>query len=71
MPLIVTDASALVNRAYAQMSKSGTPIIPLRDAGKTYANMTVRVVPHAASRSQYRKSETRTKLLDGVVRYIR
>lgn len=71
MPLIVTDASALVNQAYAQMAERGTPIVLLKEAGKTYANMTVRIVGEAASRSQYRKAAERSKLLDGVVRYIR
>ena len=71
MPLIITDASALVNTAYKQMAAKGTPLVWLKDAGKTYVNMVVRLVSEAASRSQYRKTETRAKLLDGVVRYIR
>lgn len=71
MPLVVTDASALVNRAYIQMAASGTPIVALKAAGKTYENMTVRIVDEASSRSQLKKAAQRDKLLDGVVRYVR
>ena len=71
MPVVVTDASAKVNASYAQMAKT-KPVKWLADAPKTYRNMTVRLVPTAASRSVYRDLKTTRgrDLLDMAVRYI-
>ena len=56
LPVIVTDASAAVgvhHASYEQMSRTRR-IVRLREAGKTYRNMTVRIVPASASRSTFR-----------------
>ena len=72
MPLIVTDASARVNKSYKQMAHT-VPVRWMRQAHKTYHNMTIRIVPTAASRSVYRdrKSFRGRELIDMAVRYIR
>jgi hypothetical protein len=72
MPVIVTDASARVNKSYTMMAHK-VPVRWLRDADKTYANMTIRVVPTAASRSVYRDRQSfrGRELIDMAVRYIR
>jgi hypothetical protein len=72
MPLIVTDASARVNASYAQMAGK-VPLVWLQDAPKTYRNMSIRIVPAAASRSVYRNRKTTQgkELIDMAVRYVR
>lgn len=75
MPVIVTDASAAVgvhHASYAQMAEKRL-IIRLKEATKTYSNMTIRLVNTAASRSTYRdKVNTSGKeLIEMAVRYIR
>ena len=72
MPVIVTDASARLNRSYALMAQK-VPVRWLREATKTYRNMTLRIVPAAASRSVYRdpKSFRGRDLIDMATRYIR
>ena len=71
MPVLVTDASAKVNPSYAQMARN-VPLVWLQDAPKTYHNMTIRIVPTAASRSVYRDTKTfrGRDLIDMAVRYI-
>jgi len=71
MPVIVTDASAKVNASYAQMANN-VPVVWLQDAPKTYSNLTLRIVPTAASRSVYRDLKTTRgrDLLEMVVRYF-
>lgn len=75
MPVIVTDASAaegVHHASYEQMARTRR-VVRLKKAGKTYRNMTLRVVPTAASRSTYRdKTSTKGKeLIDMAVTYIR
>ena len=75
MPVIVTDASAAegVHReAYVQMGTT-KPVRFLKEAPKTYANLTLRIVPTAASRSTYKdgKSTKGLELIEMTVRYIR
>ena len=71
MPLVVTDASARVNQSYKQMERS-VPLVWLRDAPKTYHNMSIRIVPTAASRSVYRDAKTfrGRDLIDMAARYV-
>src|SRR6185437_13699313 len=71
MPVVVTDASAKVNASYAQMARR-VRVEWLKDAPKTYRNMSLRVVPTAASRSVYRDQKTfrGRDLIDMAVRYI-
>jgi hypothetical protein len=71
MPVVVTDASAKVNASYTQMASS-VPMVWLKDAPKTYRNLSIRLINLAASRSVYRdmKSTRGRDLLDMVVRYI-
>ena len=71
MPVVVTDASARVNQSYTQMAQR-IPLVWLKDAPKTYQNMTIRIVPTAASRSVYRDTKTfrGRELIDMAVRYI-
>ncbi len=68
---MVTDASARVNESYRQMA-SRVKLAWLKDAEKTYRNMTIRIVPTAASRSVYRdKNGYRGReLIDMAVRYV-
>lgn len=75
MPVIVTDASAALgvhHASYEQMART-RPVVRLKEASKTYRNMTLRIVPTAASRSTYRdKASPRGKgLIEMAVRYIR
>jgi hypothetical protein len=72
MPVIVTDASARVNASYTQMMRCGVALRWLKDAPKTYRNLTLRIVPTSASRSTYRdlKSHRGRDLIDMVARYI-
>lgn len=75
MPVIVTDASAAkgIHRgAYNQMGTT-KPVRFLKEAPKTYTNLTLRIVPTAASRSTYRdtKSTKGLELIEMTVRYIR
>ena len=75
MPVIVTDASAALgvhHASYEQMA-STLPVVRLKEASKTYRNMTLRIVPTAASRSTYRdRTSPRGKeLIEMAVRYIR
>ena len=74
LPVIVTDASAAVgvhHASYEQMARTRR-IVRLKEAAKTYRNMTLRIVPTAASRSTYRdKASTKGKeLIEMAVRYI-
>ena len=70
MPVIVTDASAKVNASYVKMRQKGV-IEWLKDAPKSYSNMTIRVVPMAASRSTFREKPAQAKeLLDMAARYV-
>jgi hypothetical protein len=71
MPLVVTDASARVNQSYKQMER-GVPLVWLRDAPKTYHNMSIRIVPTAASRSFFRDAKTfrGRDLIDMAARYV-
>ena len=72
MPVIVTDASAHVNKSYTMMGRK-VAVRWLKDAHKTYSNMTIRIVPTAASRSVYRDRKTfrGRELIDMAVRYVR
>lgn len=75
MPVVVTDASAargVHHASYAQM-ETHRPVIYLKEAAKTYRNLTLRIVPTAASRSVYRDrtSPRGRDLIDMGVRYIR
>lgn len=75
MPVIVTDASAargVHSASYEQMARTRR-VTRLKEAGKTYRNMTLRIVPTAASRSTYRDktSPKGRELIDMAVRYIR
>jgi hypothetical protein len=72
MPVVVTDASARVNRSYTQMARK-VPVKWLKDAPKTYDDLTIRVVSTAASRSVYRDMKTHRgrALLDAFAGYIR
>jgi hypothetical protein len=75
LPVIVTDASAAkgVHRASYDQMATTRPVVHLKAAEKTYTNMTVRIVPTAASRSTYRdKASPRGRdLIEMAVRYIR
>lgn len=76
LPVLVTDASAakaVNHEAYRQMEVSGLPIVRLTEAGKTYRNLMVRIVPASASRSVFtdRKSTRGRELIDMAVRYVR
>jgi len=75
MPVIVTDASAAVgvhHASYEQMART-MHIIRLKEAAKTYHNMTIRLVNTAASRSTYRDKDSPKgkELIEMAVRYIR
>lgn len=75
MPVVVTDASAAVgvhHASYAQMARSRR-IVRLKEADKTYRNMTIRLVNTAASRSTYRDKDSTAgkELIEMAVRYIR
>ena len=74
MPITVTDASAAfgVDHVFYEMLAESRHIVRLKDAPKTYKNLTVRVVAVAASRSTFRDraSDEGPKLLDMAVRYI-
>ena len=75
LPLIVTDASAARGVAHASYDQMGRTrrIIRLREAAKTYANMALKIVPTAASRSTYRdKTSPKGKeLIEMAVRAIK
>ena len=75
MPVIVTDASAArgVHHASYEQMANNRPVVWLKEAGKTYRSMKLRLVPIAASRSAYRE-QAGTKARDLVnmaVTYIR
>lgn len=75
LPVVVTDASAargVHHASYAQM-QTNRRVIYLQEAGKTYRNLTLRIVPTAASRSVYRDKAGHKgrDLIDMAVRYIR
>ena len=75
LPVIVTDASAargVHHESYVQMARSRR-VVHLRQAGKTYRNMTLRIVPVAASRSVYWDQRTTRgkELIEMAVRYVR
>ena len=72
MPVVVTDASAKVNQSYAQMAHR-VPLVWLKDAPKTYSNMTIRVVCPPLHPGRYiRDSKTfrGRELIDMAVRYV-
>jgi len=74
LPVLVTDASAargVNHQSYALMA-SRRPVVWLKEATKTYSNLTIRIVPTAASRSTYRKhgSTEGRDLIDMLVRYV-
>jgi hypothetical protein len=71
MPVLVTDASAKVNPCYTQMARK-VSVRWLKDASKTYRNLSLRIVNTAASRSVYRNPKTTQgrDLLDMAARYI-
>lgn len=75
MPVLVTDASAArgVHHQSYQMMSSTRPVVRLKEATKAYTNLTLRIVPTAASRSIYRKvnSHEGRDLIDMIVGYIR
>ena len=76
LPVVVTDASAAIgvnHETYEQMQQSGMPIVRLKEATKTYRNMTLKLIPLAASRSVYtdRKTTRGRELIEIAVRYIR
>lgn len=75
MPVIVTDASAALgvhHDSYAYMART-RPVRWLAEAQKTYGNLTLRIVPTAASRSVYRDTQKPRgrDLIDMAVHYIR
>ena len=75
LQVVVTDASAargVNHEAYAQMEESGMPLVRLREATKTYANMTLKLVSTPASRSvfQDKRSPRGRELIEMAVRYI-
>jgi hypothetical protein len=75
LPVIVTDASGASGvgaERYRQMSRPHRPVIRLTEAGKTYANLSIRLVNRAASRSTYRdkKADKAKELIDTAVKYI-
>jgi len=71
MPVVVTDASAKVNASYAQMA-STVPVAWLKDAPKTYRNLSIPDRQYGRFRSVYRDTRTTRgrDLLDMVVRYV-
>ena len=74
LPVLVTDASAAagINHASYEQMRQTRPIIRLREAAKSYANLTLRIIPTAASRSTYRKpnSHEGRDLVEMIVRYV-
>ena len=75
MRVVVTDASAAVgvhHASYAQMARTRR-VVRLKEADKTYRNMTIRLVNTAASRSTYRDKDSTAgkELIEMAVRYIR
>ena len=75
LPVIVTDASAAAgvhHASYEQMARTRR-VLRLREAAKTYGNVTVRLIPVAASRSAYRdQTEAKGKaLIEMAVAYVR
>lgn len=75
LPVLVTDASAAigVHHASYEMMRAMLPVVRLREAPKTYRNLTIRVVPTAASRSVYDRTTgvDARNLVDMMVRYVR
>lgn len=76
LPVFVTDASAALgvnHEAYLQMEASGLSIVRLKEAKKTYRNLTIRLLPATASRSVFTdKRTTRGRdLIEMAVRYVR
>ncbi len=71
LPIVVTDASAQVNASYTKMREKGL-IKDLKSASKSYANMGLRLVPMACSRSSFRddQGERGKAVLDTVARYV-
>lgn len=71
MPILVTDASAakgVHHGAYSQMATT-LPVVHLKEAFKSYRNLTLRIVPIAASRSAYRAKGGKA-LIDLLVTYV-
>jgi hypothetical protein len=73
LPVVVTDASAEVNVSYVKIRQKGL-IRNLKSAGKSYANMRLRLVPMAASRTAFKGKDDQGQqgkaVLDTVARYI-
>lgn len=74
LPVLVTDASAargVAHESYAMMAQT-RPVVWLKEATKAYTNLTIRIVPTAASRSTYRKhgSTEGRDLIEMIVRYV-
>lgn len=61
MPLVVTDASAAhgVHRVHYNQMAATRPVRWLKEAEKTYHNLTLRIVDTAASRSTYKDKSTK------------
>lgn len=74
LPVLVTDASAArgVHHASYEMMARTRPIVRLKEATKAYTNLTLRIIPTAASRSTYRKpnSHEGRDLVEMIVRYV-
>lgn len=75
LPVTVTDASAargVHHESYAQMALM-RPVRYLREARKTYQNLTLRIVPWRASRSAFKdtKDSLGLELIELAVRYVR
>ena len=72
LPVIVTDASAEVNVSYRMMRQRDI-VRDLKPASKSYARMTIRVVPMTASRSAFTANQGKQAraVLDTVAEYIR
>lgn len=75
LPLIVTDASAARGVHHASYDQMATQrrVVRLKEAPKSYGNLTIRTVPTAASRSTYldRTSTKGRDLIDMAVSRIR
>ena len=72
LPILVTDASAakgVHHGAYEQMATT-LPVIQLKEASKAYRNLTLRLVPVAASRSAYRAKGGKA-LIELLVTYVK
>ncbi len=75
LPVIVTDASAArgVHHGSYEMMAQKLDVRRLKEAEKTYSNLTIRRVATSASRSTYRKQRSHEgrDLIEMIVRYIK